>query len=166
MEDNTKTPIRLNINGRDYDLQVAPQWTLAHVLREELGLTGTKVACAGGECGACTVIIDGKSKASCLTLAVECQDMRIETIEGLSKDGELHPLQTAWLDEYGSQCGFCSPGMIMGAKALLDKNPAPSKAQIQESLSGNLCICSNYDHIVNAVSRAADIMAAKGGSDE
>ena len=158
--------MKLNVNGEERALSVKPQWTLARVLREDLGLTGTKVACAGGECGACTVIVDGVATASCITLAADCEGKNVETIENLSKNDEKHPLQNAWLEEYGSQCGFCSPGMIMGSKALLDKTPLPTVGQIQDALSGNLCICSNYDHIINSVKKAATDMASKEGDNE
>lgn len=164
MAESMKKIINLTVNGEQFELIVKNHWTIAFVIREKLGLTGLKVACSGGECGACTIIIDGKATASCLTLAVECEGKTIETIESLSKDlKNIHPLQTAWLEEYGAQCGFCSPGMIMGAKALLDENPNPGVEEIKEALSGNLCICSNYDHIIKAVQRAAEIMAAEGG---
>ena len=164
MAESTKKIINLMVNGEEFELIVKNHWTLAFVLREKLGLTGLKFACAGGECGACTIIVDGIATASCLTLAVECEGKTIETIESLGSGlKNIHPLQTAWLEEYGAQCGFCSPGMIMGAKALLDENPIPSVEEIKEALSGNLCICSNYDHIIKAVQRAAEIMAAEGG---
>lgn len=161
-----KLSVTLKVNGQEHLLTIKPQWTLAKVIREELGLTGTKVACAGGECGACTVIVDGVAVASCITLAADCEGKEIETIENLSKKDEKHPLQNAWLEEYGSQCGFCSPGMIMGSKALLDKNPLPTVGQIQDALSGNLCICSNYDHIINSVQKASKDMASKEGKNE
>jgi carbon-monoxide dehydrogenase small subunit len=163
MVERTKKTIKLIVNDEEYEIIVKNHWTLAFVLREKLGLTGLKVACGGGECGACTVIVDGKAIASCMTLAVECENKNIETIESLSKNlKNIHPLQTAWLEEYAAQCGFCSPGMILGAKALLEENPNPDVEEIKEALSGNLCICSNYDHIVKAVQRAAEIMDTKG----
>ena len=155
-------PITLNVNGKTHALKAEPNWTLTKVLRTQLGLTGTKEACGEGACGSCTVIIDGTAVPSCMLLAVEQQDKEITTIEGLSKDGNLHPIQEAWLEEYGSQCGFCSPGMILSTKALLDKNPSPTDAEIKEALSGNLCICSNYEHIFNAVRVAAKKL--QGGS--
>ena len=155
MADHKSISVKLTVNGRDLALQIEPQWTLSFVLRNKLGLTGTKEACLEGACGACTVIVDGRAVPSCMMLAVEQAGKSIETIEGLSIDGKLHLLQEAWLEEYGAQCGFCSPGMIMSAKSLLDKNPSPSATEIKDALAGNICICSNYDHIVNAVRVAA-----------
>lgn len=119
-------------------------------------MTGTKEACDEGACGSCTVVVDGQAVPSCMILAIEQDGKRIETIEGLTAAGTLHPIQEAWLEEYGAQCGFCSPGMIMSAKALLDKNPQPSLDEIKAALAGNLCICSNYEHIIKAVQLAAD----------
>lgn len=144
------------VNGQRQEMLVEAQWSLSHVLRTKLGLTGCKEACNEGACGACTVVVDGKAVPSCMMLAIEQEGKSIETIEGLSRDGNLHPIQEAWLDEYGAQCGFCSPGMIMSTKALLDRNAAPSKENVREALAGNLCICSNYEHIVNAVQIAAE----------
>ncbi len=151
---NRKT-ITLTVNDRDHELRVEPQWTLAQVLRDELNLTGTKVACGQGACGSCTVIADGLAVPSCLMLAVEQEGRKIYTVESLAADGNLHPLQETWLEEYAAQCGFCASGMIMGAKALLDKEDDPSVDRIKRALSGNLCICSNYDHIIAAVQNAA-----------
>ena len=148
--------ITLNINGRKFDLAVEPQWTLSYVLRNKLGLTGAKEACNEGACGACTVIIDGRAAPSCMMLAIELEDKAIQTIEGLFNHGILHDIQEAWLEEYGAQCGFCSPGMIMSTKALLDHNPQPTEEEVKEALAGNICICSNYEHIVNAVMVAAE----------
>ena len=148
--------ITLNINGRKFDLAVEPQWTLSYVLRNKLGMTGAKEACNEGACGACTVIIDGRAAPSCMMLAIELEDKAIQTIEGLFNHGILHDIQEAWLEEYGAQCGFCSPGMIMSTKALLDHNPQPTEEEVKEALAGNICICSNYEHIVNAVMVAAE----------
>lgn len=147
--------IRLTVNGTEHRLAVEAHWTLSFVLREKLGLTGTKEACSRGACGSCTVLVDGLAVPSCLLLAVEQEGKSIETVEGLSRAGEIHTLQEAWLEEYAAQCGFCSPGMIMSAKGLLDRNRNPSLAEIKEALSGNICICSNYEHIVSAVQAAA-----------
>jgi aerobic carbon-monoxide dehydrogenase small subunit len=147
--------IELIVNGTSHVLLVEPHWTLSHVLREKLGLTAAKEACGQGACGSCTVIVDGKAVPSCMMLAVEQDGKTIETLEGLSLRGKLHPLQEAWLEAYGSQCGFCSPGMIMSAKALLDRNPEPSVPEIKEALAGNICICSNYEHIIEAVLSAS-----------
>ena len=152
----------LIVNGRTYELDLEPQWTLSYVLRNKLGLTGCKEACGEGACGACTVIVDGRAVPSCMMLAIEQEGKAIETIESISENGTLHPVQEAWLEEYGAQCGFCSPGMIMSAKALLDKNPQPTENEVKESLAGNICICSNYEHIVNAVQVAAEKIQRRG----
>jgi len=148
---------KLIVNDRAYELALEPQWTLSYVLREKMGLTGTKEACKEGACGACTVLIDGKAVPSCMVLAIEQVGKSILTIEGLSKNG-IHPLQEAWLEEFGSQCGFCSPGMILSAKALLDYNSSPTIDEVKEALAGNICICSNYEHIIKAVLVAAKKM--------
>ncbi len=155
---------KLSVNGQSYELALEPQWTLSQVLRDKLGLTGCKEACEEGACGACTVIVDGRAVPSCMMLAIEQGGRAIETIESISENGTLHPVQEAWLEEYGAQCGFCSPGMIMSAKALLDKNPQPTKNEVKESLAGNICICSNYEHIVNAVQVAAEKIQRRGGN--
>jgi carbon-monoxide dehydrogenase small subunit len=151
-----KKLIQLKINGETAEVVVEPKTTLLHVLREDLGLTGTKEGCGIGDCGACTVLLDGKPVASCLTLAVEVRDREVLTIEGLSKDGELHPLQRAFIDHFAVQCGFCTPGMILSAKALLDKNPHPVEEEVRQALSGNLCRCTGYVKIVEAVLAAAE----------
>jgi carbon-monoxide dehydrogenase small subunit len=155
MTDIPNKSVKLTVNGRDFELQLEPHWTLSHVLRSKLGLTGTKEACLEGACGACTVIVDGRAVPSCMMLAVEQEGKEIETIESLLEAGSPHPIQEAWLEEYGAQCGFCSPGMILSAKALLDRNFDPSDNEIKEALAGNICICSNYEHIINAVKVAA-----------
>ena len=142
-------------NGISYKLKIEPHWTLAYVLREKLGLTGVKIACDHGACGACTVIVDGEPILSCMTLAVECQGKNIVTIEGLGDGRTLHPIQEAWLENHGTQCGFCAPGMIMTTKALLDQNSCPTVEQVREALSGNVCRCGNYDHILDSVLAAA-----------
>jgi carbon-monoxide dehydrogenase small subunit len=134
---------------------VSPSETLAEFLRTRLGLVGTKEGCDTGDCGACTVIFNGKAVNSCLVLAVETEGGNVRTIEGLSSDGELHPLQQAFIDHGTVQCGFCTPGMIMGAKALLDENPNPSQEEIRLGLAGNLCRCTGYVSIINAVTAAA-----------
>ena len=146
---------QLMVNGQSYELALEPQWTLSFVLRNKLGLTGSKEACGEGACGACTVIVDGRAVPSCMMLAIEQEGKNIETIEGLFKHGHAHFIQEAWLEEYGAQCGFCSPGMIMSTKALLDKNSQPTECEIKEALAGNICICSNYEHIISAVMLAA-----------
>ena len=143
--------LRLDVNGEDTPVSFAPYKTLLEVLREDLGLTGTKHGCELGECGACAVLIDGQPVLACLELAVACEGKRIETIEGVANGTELHPLQAAFADLGGSQCGYCTSGMVMTAKALLDKDPAPSRERIKEALSGNLCRCTGYQQIIEAV---------------
>ena len=147
--------LRLQVNGEEIEVSCAPYKTLLEVLREDLGLTGTKHGCELGECGACAVLIDGQPLLSCLTLAVECEGRAIETIEGLAHDNELHPLQEAFADLGGSQCGYCTPGAIMTAKALLDSEPSPSRERIKQAMSGNLCRCTGYQQIVESVEHAA-----------
>ncbi len=159
MNEQQKRLIQLTVNGEVQTLPVESHWTLSTVLRNGCGQTGTKEACDEGACGACTVLIDGVAVPACMVLAVEQEGKDIETIEGLSVNGKLHPIQEAWLEEYGSQCGFCSPGMIMTTKYLLSKNPNPTDDEIKEALGGNLCICSNYEHIINAVRSAAKKMS-------
>ncbi len=154
-----KVHIVLNINNEETPLLVEGHWTLSKVLRNGCGLTGTKEACDEGACGACTVLINDVACPACMLLAVEQVGKRIETIEGLSKNGKLHPIQEAWLEEYAAQCGFCSPGFIMVTKALLTKNPNPSEDEIKEAIAGNLCICDNYEHILAAIQSAAKKMA-------
>ena len=152
--------VHYEVNGKPYELgigdrahEVDPAHTLAHTLRETLGLTGTKVSCDHGACGACTVIMDGIPVLSCMTLTVECDGMAVTTIEGLGdkKTGDLDPLQQAFVDHTAFQCGFCTPGMIMTAKALLDKNPSPAQADIREALSGNYCRCISHYQVEEAV---------------
>ena len=147
--------IRLVVNGRPRELDVAVHHTLLEVLRAEVGLTGTKECCVVGECGACTVLIDGRSVNSCLMLAVEADGAAITTVEGLAVGGELNPLQEAFLDNGAAQCGFCIPGQLMSAQALLDGVADPSDEQIQEALAGNLCRCAGYEQIFAAVRQAA-----------
>ena len=144
--------ISLEVNGKKYDCDVGPDTPLLWVLRETLGLTGTKLGCGGGECGACTVILDGKAVKSCLMLALDARGKEIWTIEGLSRAGELHPLQRAFVEHGAIQCGFCTPGMIMASKAMLDENPHPSEQEIKDALAGNLCRCTGYVKILEAVS--------------
>jgi carbon-monoxide dehydrogenase small subunit len=147
--------IELKINGEVREVVIEPRTTLLHVLREDLGLTGTKEGCNTGDCGACTVLIDHKPVSSCLTLAIEAQGKEILTIEGLDRQGRLHPLQQAFIDHYAVQCGFCTPGMILSAKALLDKNPQPTEEEVREGISGNLCRCTGYVKIVEAILEAS-----------
>ncbi len=160
--------ISLTVNGEPYELrvgdqpdEVAPSHTLAHTLRETLRLTGTKMGCDHGACGACTVLIDGKAVLSCMTLTVECGGKGVTTIEGLEepKTGKLHPLQQAFIDNTAFQCGFCTPGMIMSAKALLDENPAPTEQDVRQALAGHYCRCISHYFVIKAVMEAV----GKGG---
>ena len=146
-----KRLIQLKVNGELYEVAVHPHRTLAEVLREELDLIGTKEACNAGDCGSCTVIMDGKSVGSCLTLAVEAEGKDIQTIEGLAQDGQLSPLQQSFVDHGAIQCGFCTPGMIMSAKALLDENPKPTEQEVRMGIAGNICRCTGYTKIVEAI---------------
>ena len=148
----------LSVNGEAVEALFAPYKTLLEVLREELDLTGTKHGCELGECGACTVLVDGEPVLSCLVLALECAGRSVQTIEGLARGPELHPLQAAFTDFGGSQCGYCTPGVIMTAKALLERNPHPSRQEIKEATAGNLCRCTGYNQIVEAVEAAAEAL--------
>lgn len=156
-----KQEIELRINGQAYEVEVQPWRTLLEVLRDQLNLTGTKQSCGEGHCGACTVIVDGQAVNSCLMLAVEAQGKDILTIEGLSEGGQLHPIQEAFVTRGAVQCGFCSPGMIMAAKAFLDQNPDPSLAEIKKAISGHLCRCTGYVQIIEAIRAAAEKMGAR-----
>jgi carbon-monoxide dehydrogenase small subunit len=147
--------LKLKVNGEQQEALVAGYKTLLEVLREDLDLTGTKHGCELGECGACTVLLDGEPVLSCLVLAVECEGRSVQTIEGLARGPELHPLQAAFADFGGSQCGYCTPGVIMTAKALLERNPKPTRQEIKEATAGNLCRCTGYQQIVDAVEGAA-----------
>jgi xanthine dehydrogenase YagT iron-sulfur-binding subunit len=158
-----KARITLSINGRRHHLLVEPRWSLLYVLRERLGLTGTKVGCERGECGACTVLIDAVPRYACLTLAVEAQGARITTLEGLMSGEDLGPVQRAFIEDDAFQCGYCTPGQIMAAEGLLRANPEPSDEEIRQGMSGNLCRCGAYDHIFKAVRRAAGMKKGKGG---
>ena len=146
-----KRTVEIKVNDEYWEIDVAPHRTLLEVLREDLALTGSKEGCGLGVCGACTVIIDGAPALSCLTLAVEVQNREIKTIEGLSKGGQPDPVQLAFVDQGAIQCGFCTPGAIMSSKALLGKNPNPSREEIMDALSGNLCRCTGYKKIIEAV---------------
>ena len=152
-----KKIIELTVNGENYEVAIEPWRTLLEVLRDTLNLTGTKEACGKGDCGACTVLLDGKTVNSCLILAIEAQGKSILTIEGLAHNGQLDPLQQSFINHGAIQCGFCSPGMIMAAKALLDKNPQPSADEVKESISGNLCRCTGYTKIIEAILAASKI---------
>lgn len=153
-----KQKVSFTVNGEVYEVEVEPWWTLLEVLREKLYLTGAKRGCDRGDCGACTVLINGIAKLSCLTLAVEAQGKEILTVEGLAQDKELHPIQQAFVERGAVQCGFCTPGMVLSAKALLDRNPTPSEEEVREGLSGNLCRCTGYTKIIEAVLVASETM--------
>jgi aerobic carbon-monoxide dehydrogenase small subunit len=155
-----RVPIELSVNGRVRSIAVAPHHTLLDVLRADLGLTGTKECCLVGECGACTVLIDDLSVDSCLMLAVEADGTRVTTVEGLATADRLHPLQQAFLDSGAVQCGFCIPGQLVSAQALLALDPHPTRAAVEEGLAGNLCRCAGYEQIIEAVLAAADGAAA------
>ena len=154
--------IVLKVNGINYKVAVEPQRTLVEVLRDTLGLTGTKKSCSEGECGACTVLIYGKPATSCLILALDAQGKEITTIEGLSEGEKLHPIQESFLKHAAIQCGFCTPGMVMSAKAFLDENPKPTATEVRKAISGNLCRCTGYQQIVDAILAASQAMARKG----
>ena len=147
--------ISITVNGKVRKGDVEPRMLLVHFLREQLHLTGAHVGCDTSQCGACTVILDGRSAKSCTVLAVQADGSEVMTIEGLATDGQLHPLQEAFWAEHGLQCGFCTPGMILSAVDLLKNNPHPTEQQVREGISGNFCRCTGYQHIVNAIQRAA-----------
>jgi xanthine dehydrogenase YagT iron-sulfur-binding subunit len=151
------TKLVLHINDRKYRLLVEPRWSLLYVLREQLGLTGTKVGCERGECGTCTVLIDGVPRYACMTLAVEAEGTKITTLEGLMKGEELGPVQQAFVEQDAFQCGYCTPGQIMAVEGLLRKTPHPTTEEIRHGMSGNLCRCGTYKHIVNAAKSAAEL---------
>jgi aerobic-type carbon monoxide dehydrogenase small subunit (CoxS/CutS family) len=150
--------VNLSVNGEAVEASFAPYKTLLEVLREDLALTGTKHGCELGECGACAVLVDGEPQLSCLLLALECEGRRIETVEGLARGAELHPLQAAFADLGAAQCGYCTPGILMTAKALLEREPSPSRERIREAISGNLCRCTGYQQIYEAIEAAARTM--------
>jgi len=153
-----KQDITLKVNGYTYNLNIETQRTLVEVLRDTLGLTGTKKSCNEGECGACTVLMDGKPVVSCLVLAVAAQGKEITTIEGLAEGTKLDPLQEAFVKHMAIQCGFCTPGMVMAAKALLDENPMPTPEEVRKAISGNLCRCTGYQQIVDAIIAASEAL--------
>ena len=150
-----KVSVRLRVNGAEHDLEVEPRVLLVHALRDQLGLTGTHVGCDTSNCGACTVHLDGQAVKSCTVLTVQADGAAVTTIEGLAKAGELHPLQEAFWNDHALQCGYCTPGMIMAAAALLSENPNPSEEEVRHTLEGNLCRCTGYHNIVKAVLDAA-----------
>lgn len=160
-----KIIIDVNVNGSDYQREIEPRLLLVEFLREELGLTGTHIGCDTSYCGACTVVLDGKLVKSCTCLAAQADGGKVETVEGLEKDGELHPLQTAFSEHHGLQCGYCTPGMLMAAKTLLDETPNPSEEEIRKGIAGNLCRCTGYVNIIKAVDGAARALAVNVGEE-
>jgi carbon-monoxide dehydrogenase small subunit len=150
--------VSIKVNGTVYERDIDPRMLLVHFLREDLGLTGTNIGCDTSQCGACTVHIDGKSAKSCTRLAMQCDGGEVTTIEGLASNGNLHPMQEAFWEKHGLQCGYCTPGMIMAATAYLKTNPKPSEAEIRESLEGNICRCTGYQNIVAAIQSASEKM--------
>lgn len=159
MQDEDVVTIHLTANGVPHHLVVEPRRLLSDVLREDLGLTGTNVGCEHGVCGSCTVLVDGQSVRSCLMFAVQANGHEVMTVEGLAHNGEMHPLQKAFWEKQGLQCGFCTPGFLMTAYELLQHNPNPSEEEIRSALTGNICRCTGYEHIIDAVRSAAQAMA-------
>jgi len=153
-----KQTIHVTINGRLYEEDIEPRLLLSHFIRETIGLTGTHVGCVVGECGACSILLGGRVVKSCLQLAVQADGRDIITIEGLAKDGELNPVQEAFVKNYALQCGYCTPGMVITSHALLQNNPSPSDEEIRKALAGNLCMCTGYVQIVDAVKEAGKVM--------
>ncbi|MGN0747380.1 MAG: (2Fe-2S)-binding protein [Aristaeellaceae bacterium] len=160
-----KRVLSFTLNDDPVEVVVKDNMTLLDLLRDKLGLTGTKKGCEQGECGACTVMLDGLPVNSCCTLAVECEGRSVVTVEGIAKGGKLHPIQKQFIEKWALQCGYCTPGMIMSAKALLDHNPHPTELEIREAIEGNLCRCTGYAKIVEAIQAAAAEMDWEGGSE-
>lgn len=162
----TTVPVRLSVNGVEHQLEVEPRLLLVHALRENLGLTGTHVGCDTSNCGACTVHLDGRAVKSCTVLTVQADGAEVTTIEGMGTDDDLHPLQEAFWNDHGLQCGYCTPGMIMAAAGLLEDNPNPTEDEVRHALEGNLCRCTGYHNIVRAVLDAAKTKSATIGQPE
>lgn len=160
-----KHSVSMNVNGSERQAEVESRTLLVHHIRENLGLTGTHVGCDTSQCGACTILMNGKAVKSCTVLAVQAEGAEITTIEGLAKDGELHPIQEGFWEEHGLQCGFCTPGMIMTTVDLLQRNPNPTESEIRHGIEGNLCRCTGYQHIVNSIQYAANKMSGVAGDD-
>jgi carbon-monoxide dehydrogenase small subunit len=158
MEEEMKIPIAITVNGMERSQEVEPRLLLVHFLRDALGLTGTNIGCDTSQCGACTVLLDGLAVKACTVLAVQADGSQVTTIEGLAKNGDLHPIQKAFWEKHGLQCGFCTPGMIMTASDLLHNNPSPTDAEIRHALEGNYCRCTGYQNIVAAVRHAGELM--------
>jgi carbon-monoxide dehydrogenase small subunit len=159
-----KTQVSFNLNGQDVDVLVEPRELLIHVLREQLQLTGSHIGCETSHCGACTVDVNGQSIKSCTMLAVQAQGATVMTIEGLAAGGDLHPLQQAFMDEHGLQCGFCTPGMLMRGYRFLQENPNPSEEEIRTGMAGNLCRCTGYQNIIKSIQAAATALNADAGA--
>ncbi|HZS48749.1 MAG TPA: (2Fe-2S)-binding protein [Blastocatellia bacterium] len=159
-----KQSVSLTINGKSFQQEVEPRMLLVHLIRDEAGLTGTHIGCETSICGACTVLLNGQSVKSCTILAVQADGAQITTIEGLAANGQLHPVQEGFWEQHGLQCGYCTPGMIMSSCQILDRNPNPSEEEIREGLEGNLCRCTGYQHIADAVNYAANKMKAHSAS--
>jgi carbon-monoxide dehydrogenase small subunit len=156
-----KQIVTLNVNGERAEVAVEPSWTLLETVRDHLRLTGTKEGCGTGDCGACSMIVDGRIVTSCLMLGVQADGLEVVTVEGVSSNGDLHVVQQAFIDKGGVQCGYCIPGMIVAAKSLLDRNPSPTLEEVREGLAGNLCRCTGYAKIYESVLAAADAMSAQ-----
>jgi carbon-monoxide dehydrogenase small subunit len=156
----SKIPLQLQINGETHDLLAEPHWTLLHVLRAQLGLTGTKENCLEAECGVCTILLDGRAVNACILLAIQCRGRDIQTVEGLGRPGHLHPLQQAFIDHGAAQCGYCTPGMLLAAKSYLNEHPGvvPEPDAVREAIAGTLCRCTGYQKIVDAIRAAAALM--------
>ena len=165
-ESIAKQHVSMTVNGQERQADVEPRRLLVHFIREDLGLTGTHVGCDTSQCGACTIIMDGLAVKSCTVLAAQADGAEITTIEGLAKDGELHPIQEGFWEEHGLQCGYCTPGMIMSAYDLLQRNANPSEAEIRHAIDGNICRCTGYQHIVKSIQYAANKMAGQPGGDD
>jgi len=160
-----KHSVSMNVNGSERQGEVESRTLLVHHIRENLGLTGTHIGCDTSQCGACTILMNGKAVKSCTVLAVQAEGAEITTIEGLAKDGELHPIQEGFWEEHGLQCGYCTPGMIMTTVDLLQRNPNPTEAEIRHGIEGNLCRCTGYQHIVKSIQYAANKMSGVAGDD-
>jgi carbon-monoxide dehydrogenase small subunit len=160
VEPVARATVTVSVNGESHTAEVEPRLLLVHFLREDLNLTGTHIGCDTSNCGACTVIVDGKAIKSCTMLAVQADGRTIETVEGLEQNAQLHPIQEGFIQEHGLQCGFCTPGMLLTAKALLTVNPAPTEAEIRRAISGNLCRCTGYVNIVKAIQYGAEKLSA------
>ena len=160
-----KIVVDVNVNGVDYQREIEPRLLLVEFLREELGLTGTHIGCDTSYCGACSVSLDGKLVKSCTCLAVQADGGKVETVEGLEADGELHPLQSAYSEHHGLQCGYCTPGMLMASKTLLDENPNPSEEEIRQGIAGNVCRCTGYVNIIKSIEAAAKQLAVNVGQE-